>query len=282
MKTRAGLVALLSLALLGAYVHAQFGQQAAKLDLVKVRDDLFVIHNDFVPGNTTALITNEGVVLVDDKFEIDHDNIMAQLKKVTSQPVKYVINTHFHGDHSGGNAKLQALNAQVVASEAARQKMVETKMPGLPNVTLENRLRLYVGGKRIEVHYLGRAHTDGDVVVLFPDHRVLAMGDMFTFGDATPQLVDYAGGGSAVEWTKTVEGALKLDFDAVVPGHGAVTTKQELQKFRDSTMSLRTRVRDMVGQKRSRADIEKMLRSDFHFADLHVKVSLDGLIKELQ
>ena len=282
MKTRAGLVALLSLALLGAYVHAQFGQQAAKLDLVKVRDDLFVIHNDFVPGNTTALITNEGVVLVDDKFEIDHNNIMAQLKKVTSQPVKYVINTHFHGDHSGGNAKLQALNAQVVASEAARRKMVETKMPGLPNVTLENRLRLYVGGKRIEVHYLGRAHTDGAVVVLFPDHRVLAMGDMFTFGDATPQLVDYAGGGSAVEWTKTVEGALKLDFDAVVPGHGAVTTKQELQKFRDSTMSLRTKVRDMVAQKRSRAEIEKMLRSDFHFADLHVKVSLDGLIKELQ
>jgi cyclase len=280
--TRVGLVALLSLALLGAYVHAQFGQEAAKLDLVKVKDDLFVIHNDFVPGNTTALITNEGVVLVDDKFEIDHDNIMAQLKKVTSQPVKYVINTHFHGDHSGGNAKLQALNAQVVASEAARRKMVETKMPGLPNVTLDNRLRLYVGGKRIEVHYLGRAHTDGDVVVLFPDHRVLAMGDMFTFGDATPQLVDYAGGGSAVEWTKTVEGALGLEFDTVVPGHGAVTTKPELQKFRDSTMSLRTKVRDMVTQKRSRAEIEKMLRSDFHFADLHVKVSLDGLIKELQ
>jgi glyoxylase-like metal-dependent hydrolase (beta-lactamase superfamily II) len=155
-------------------------------------------------------------------------------------------------------------------------------MPGLPNVTLENRLRLYVGGKRIEVHYLGRAHTNGDVVVLFPDHRVLAMGDMFTFGDATPQLVDYPGGGSAVEWTKTVEGALQLEFDNVVPGHGAVTTKQELRKFRDSTMSLRTRVHDMVTQKRSRADIEKMLRSEFHFADLHVKFSLDGLIKELQ
>jgi glyoxylase-like metal-dependent hydrolase (beta-lactamase superfamily II) len=268
--------------MLGAYLHAQFGTEAAKLDLVKVKDDLYVIHNDYVPGNTTALITNEGVVLVDDKFEIDSANILAQLKKVTNQPVKYVINTHFHGDHSGGNAKLQALNAQVVASEAARQKMVETKMPGLPNVTLENRLRLYVGGKRVEVHYFGRSHTNGDVVVLFPDHRVLAMGDMFTFGDATPQLVDYAGGGSAVEWTKTVEGALGLDFDTVVPGHGVVTTKQEVRKFRDSTMSLRTKVHDMVSQKKSPAEIEKMLRSDFHFADLHVKVSLDGLIKELQ
>jgi glyoxylase-like metal-dependent hydrolase (beta-lactamase superfamily II) len=282
MKKRVALVAVLSLAMLGAYVHAQFGAAAAKLDLVKVKDDLYVIHNDYVPGNTTALITNEGVVLVDDKFEIDSANILAELKKVTNQPVKYVINTHFHGDHSGGNAKLQALNAQVVASEAARQKMVETKMPGLPNVTLENRLRLYVGGKRVEVHYFGRSHTNGDVVVLFPDHRVLAMGDMFTFGDATPQLVDYAGGGSAVEWTKTVEGALGLDFDTVIPGHGVVTTKQEVRKFRDSTMSLRTKVHDMVAQKKSRAEVEKMLRSDFHFADLHVQVSLDGLIKELQ
>jgi glyoxylase-like metal-dependent hydrolase (beta-lactamase superfamily II) len=113
MKTRVSLVALLFVALLGAYTYAQLGNQAAKLDLVKVKDDLFVIHNDFVPGNTTALVTNEGVVLVDDKFEIDHDNIMAQLKKVTSQPVRYVINTHYHGDHSGGNAKLQALNVQV-------------------------------------------------------------------------------------------------------------------------------------------------------------------------
>jgi glyoxylase-like metal-dependent hydrolase (beta-lactamase superfamily II) len=282
MKTRVSLVALLGFALLGAYAYAQFGNQASKLDLVKVKDDLFVIHNDFVPGNTTALVTNEGVVLVDDKFEIDHDNIMAQLKKVTSQPVRYVINTHYHGDHSGGNAKLQALNVQVVASEAAREKMVETKMPGLPNVTLEDRVRLYVGGKRVEVYYFGRSHTNGDVVVLFPDHRVLSAGDMFTLGDATPELIDYAGGGSAKEWTKTLDGALGLDFDAVVPGHGLVTTKQEMRKFRDSTVTLRTRVHDMLAQNKTRVDIEKMLRSEFHFADLHVQLSLDGLISELR
>jgi glyoxylase-like metal-dependent hydrolase (beta-lactamase superfamily II) len=105
---------------------------------------------------------------------------------------------------------------------------------------------------------------------------------MFTFGDATPQLVDYAGGGSAKEWTKTVDGALTLDFDAVVPGHGLVTTKQELRKFRESTMSLRTRVHDMLVTNKTRAEIEKMLRSDFHFADLHIQLSLDGMMAELR
>src|SRR5438876_3056110 len=100
-----------------AYVHAQFGNAPAKLNTVKIKDDLYVIHNDFVPGNTTALITNEGVVLVDDKFEVDHNNILAEVKKITGQPVKYVINTHHHDDHSGGNAKMQAMNVQVVATE---------------------------------------------------------------------------------------------------------------------------------------------------------------------
>jgi len=282
MKTRTTLITAIALAMFGVFVKAQFGTQPAKLDTIKLKDDLFVIHNDFVPGNTTALITNQGVVLVDDKFEIDHDGIMAQLKKLTNQPVKYVINTHYHADHSGGNPKLQALGAQVVTSERARSKMAEVKQPGMANITLDDALRLYLGGKRIEVHYFGRSHTDGDVVVLFPDHRVLSAGDMFTFGDATPQLIDYAGGGSAREWTSTLDGALKLDFDSVVPGHGGVTTKQEMRKFRDSTITLRNRVHDMLAQNKSRAEIEKMLRSEFHFADLHVMLSLDGMMSELR
>jgi glyoxylase-like metal-dependent hydrolase (beta-lactamase superfamily II) len=282
MNRRVALAALVSIAMLGAYVHAQFGNQAAKLDTVKIKDDLFVIHNDFVPGNTTVLVTNAGVVLVDDKFEIDHENIMAQLKKITNQPVKYVINTHYHGDHSGGNPKLQALGAQVITSQQARDKMVEIKQPGMANVTLDNSLRLFLGGKRVEVYRFGRAHTDGDIVVLFPDHRVLSAGDMFTFGDATPQLIDYAGGGSARDWTGTLDGALRLEFDQVVPGHGLVTTKQEMRKFRDSTMTLRTKVHDMIVGKKTKADIEKMLRTDFKFADLHIERSLDGLMLELQ
>src|SRR2546425_4001256 len=108
-----------------AYVHAQFGNAPAKLNTVKIADDLYVIHNDFVPGNTTALITNQGVVLVDDKFEIDHDGIVAEVKKITNQPIKYVINTHHHADHSGGNAKMQAMSVQAIASEQARENMVD-------------------------------------------------------------------------------------------------------------------------------------------------------------
>ena len=118
--------------------------------------------------------------------------------------------------------------------------MVETNQPGAPNVTLENSVRLYLGGKRVEVYHFGRAHTDGDVVAYFPDHRVVAMGDMFTIGDGLPPLVDYPGGGSTREWPHSLEGALKLDFDTAIPGHGKPGTKADLRKYRDSLTTLGT------------------------------------------
>ena len=207
---RLSLAGVMAAAMCVAYVHAQFGNAPSKLNTVKITDDLYVIHNDFVPGNTTALITNQGVVLVDDKFEIDHDSIMAELKKITNQPVKYVINTHHHADHSGGNAKMQQLNAVVVASEQAVDNMFEARQPGIPTVAVERHAHIYLGGKSVEIYHFGRAHTNGDVVVLFRAERALAAGDMFTYGDATPELVDYSGGGSSKEWTTTLDSALDL------------------------------------------------------------------------
>src|SRR6516225_11565375 len=107
------LAGVMAVAMCVAYLHAQFGNAPSKLNTIKITDDLFVIHNDFVPGNTTALVTNEGVLLVDDKFEIDFPNIVAEVKRLTSQPIKYVVNTHHHADHSGSNAKMQAISVQV-------------------------------------------------------------------------------------------------------------------------------------------------------------------------
>jgi len=262
--------------------YTQFGQTPAKLDLVKVKDDLYVIHNDIVPGNTTALITNEGVLLVDDKFDIDHNGILEQLKKVTDKPIKYVVNTHHHPDHSGGNAKMLAMNAVIVASEEARENMVDGKQPGLPNIVIEHHAHIFIGGKNVELYHYGRAHTNGDVVVLFPADRTLAAGDIFTYGDATPQLIDYSGGGSAKEWPKTLEAALKLDFDTVVPGHGNVTTKAEMAKFRESTIQTRNRIHELVSQKKSRDEIAKTMQTDFHWGPLQMALSLDGAMAEMR
>jgi glyoxylase-like metal-dependent hydrolase (beta-lactamase superfamily II) len=231
----------------------------------------------------TALVTDDGVLLVDNKFEIDHDSIMAMLRTVTDQPIKYVINTHYHADHSGGNAKLQALDAVAVASDSARARMVAQNQSGLPDVTLNDRAALYIGGKGVEIHSVSPAHTDGDVVVLFPDYGVLAAGDIFANGPGTSaQFVDHAGGGSAKEWPNAVAEALELEFATVVPGHGLVSTRADLEAYHARSLRFRDVLSELVGQGRSRGEIEAVVRADFGFEDFHVQSGLDGLINEFR
>lgn len=277
-------VALLAAAtLFSAAAQAQFGDAPAELEMIRLNDDMYVISNVAVPGLVTVLVTDEGVVLVDDKFEIDHDGIMRLVRSVTDQPVKYVINTHYHGDHSGGNAKLQALDAIAVASSAARERMVAANQAGQPNFTLSDKASIYIGGKTIEVYRVSPAHTDGDVVVLFPDYDTLAAGDIFANGPGTSaQLVDYAGGGSAKSWPLAVAEALALDFSTVVPGHGLVSTRADMEEYLLRTMRFRDVLTEMARQGRSQADIEAVVRSDFAWEDFHVQMALPGLIAEFR
>jgi glyoxylase-like metal-dependent hydrolase (beta-lactamase superfamily II) len=271
------------LLMVGVYVSGQ-GQapRPAQLTTQKLADDLFVIRNAFVPGNTTVLVTDEGVVLVDDKFEVDVTNVVAEVKKVTSQPIRYVINTHHHGDHSGGNSTLQMQGVQAIAHERARQLMVEANQPGLPTLTFTDKSSVHLGGKTVELYWFGRAHTAGDIFAYFPAHRVLATGDAYTQGTATPQLIDYQGGGSAKEWPLTLDKALRLDFDTVIPGHGEVSTKADLQKFREATDAMQKRVHQMLQQRATPEQVTAVLKSEFNGAQLVFPGAIDGLLLELR
>ena len=142
IKQRTALVATVLLAWTGA-AWSQFGAGPSELSLIEVREDIYVIHNALVPGNVTALITDEGVLLVDNKYAVDYENIMDLLGEVTDEPVVYVVNSHYHGDHSGSNALMQERGARVIASENARVKMIEGSQPGLPDITLDEHVCYY-------------------------------------------------------------------------------------------------------------------------------------------
>ena len=110
-----------------------------QLTTFKVRDNFYMIRSG-QSGNCSVLIAADGVVLIDNKFEMDHDGIMTKLREITDKPVLYVINTHLHADHSGGNATKQALGVKVIAHENARFQMAKTQNTGLPNLTLEEHM----------------------------------------------------------------------------------------------------------------------------------------------
>ena len=244
---------------------------------MKVKDDLFVLAGG--TATATALVTNEGVVLIDDKNPLDFPNLIAALKTVTDQPIKYVVSTHHHPDHVGTNGPQEAAGAVIVGSERTRQNMIELGYPGPPSVTFERDANIILGGKRVELHYFGAAHTGGDIVAYFPQHRVVATGDLYN--NNQPQMIDYAAGGSAKAWAKTLDGVLSLDFDIAIAGHGTVGTKDDVRKFRDSTVTLANRVHDMLVSKASREEIEKVMRTEFKWGNLQVNRGLTGIMAEM-
>ena len=209
------------------------GQPVQPIQMVK--PGLYV-----VPGggsNSIVRVTPDGVILVDTKLPgaANYDALVAQIKTVTPQPVKLVIVTHHHADHTGNNDRFIAAGAQVLG-HAALASALDTYQfdpkPAKPTETYADNERVVrLGGAEVRVLHLGRAHTGGDSVVYFPDVKVVATSDAVTTG-ATGPLADYAGGGSFVGFATVLDAMLKLDFGTAIPGAGPVLTKADVQTFR--------------------------------------------------
>jgi glyoxylase-like metal-dependent hydrolase (beta-lactamase superfamily II) len=265
-----------------AYTQNQGGPPQLKLN--KVKDDLYEIEGD--GGNVAVLVTSEGAILVDDKFEQDHDAIMSKVQSVTNQPVKYVLTTHHHSDHSGGNAKFLP-TAEIISTANARNNIVEHKQPNAsPNmaparIVFTQETAVFLGGKEVRAIYFGRGHTNGDAVIYFPTLKTVHTGDLMAGN--TP-LIDYAGGGSVVEWTRTLDGALRLDFETVIPGHGAVTNKAGLQTYRDNVEKLRNRAGRLIRDGKSQEEVAQVMMAEFGWGpkSMQIQWSLPGMMKELR
>jgi cyclase len=245
----------LSLTLAGVWTALTQQQPVPDLTVEKIADDLHVIVGD--GGNVAVYSTPEGVILIDDKFERDAPQIMAKVKAITDKPVRYVLNTHHHGDHTGGNQKLLDLNAEIILHRNARANMVRLNQPGVPRVTFSDETAVYLGGKEVRAKYFGRGHTNGDVVILFPARRTLHTGDLFT--NSVP-LIDYSAGASGVEWTATLKAALALDFDTVIPGHGPIMKRADLEKWIATFDSVRGRVSEQKRQGKSKEQVVQALQ----------------------
>ena len=245
------------------------------MHIEKVRGDLYMISGE--GGNVAVEVTNEGVILGDNMYDRSHADILAQVKSVSDKPIKYILNTHYHDDHSGGNAKMLSF-AEIIAHQNVRTNLVAKKQPyyedtpgtpiGLPQVTFSDEASVHLGGKEVRAFYFGRGHTDGDAVIYFPDEKTIQTGDLFLArtGAAAQKLfifVDYAHGGSLFEWTRTLDRMLALDFDKVIPGHGPVSTRADVVKFRSDLEAMRTRLIGLIKQGKSRDDIANTLESDY-------------------
>ena len=214
----------------------------APLLMSQIDDDLYVVTGS--GGNVAVHITSEGAVLVDDKFASNHGELVGCVARVTDLPIRYVIGTHHHEDHMGGNEPLvSSARVRVLAHENVRTNMIAKKQPAPPDVVFAEKTSLFLGEATIEVYHFGHGHTNSDAVVLFPELNVLHAGDLFV--DGLP-FIDYANGGSSADWIDTLGGILGLDFETVIPGHGPLMTKSDVQAFRDRFVTLRTRTMQLI------------------------------------
>ena len=275
-----------SLFLLGCWVAwTQSGGAPPELKVNKVKEDLYEIEGD--GGNVAVYVTGQGVIMVDDKYDRDYGNIVAKIKGITNQPVKYIISTHHHEDHSGGNSKFGPAGVEIVSTAQARRNIVEHKQsnatPGMvgASVVFTDETAVFLGGKEVRAKYFGRGHTNGDAVVYFPALRTIHTGDLMAGN--TP-LIDYPGGGSLAEWARTLDEAMKWDFDTVIPGHGPVTTKANLKAYRDNVDKLRSRATAMVRGGKSQEEIGKVMQAEFGWqpTGLQMQWSLPGMMTELK
>ncbi len=267
-------------------VHAQapalgpsFGP--AEMTLIPVRDNVYMIRKA-PSGNVTMLVGKKHVLLIDAKFPQDHDGIIKVVRSVTDLPVRYVIDTHLHADHAGGNPAMQMIGADIIASEGARQIMAERQSPGLPDIAIRDYLRIYLDDMPVDLYYLGRGHTGTDIVIHLPTKRILVSGDLFALYEPYRAVIDYSAGGSLREWTHTLDRVLALDFDTVIPGHSGLTDRKNMEGYKAYLTRTQDMVREMNRQKRPHDDIKAMLQSEFAWGGLEMAVGLDGAINEMQ
>jgi glyoxylase-like metal-dependent hydrolase (beta-lactamase superfamily II) len=192
-------------------------------------------------GNIGVSVGEDGVVLVDDQFAPLAPKIRAALEGLTDKPIKFVLNTHFHGDHTGGNAQFGA-QAPIIAHENVRKRLQEGGTVGgmevkpaskaaLPVITFNDRATIHLNGEDIRAIHFPNGHTDGDSVVFFPQSNVVHMGDDFvTYGFP---FVDAHSGGSVSGMIAGVEKVLSMTPPdvKVIPGHGPLSTPEDMRKF---------------------------------------------------
>jgi len=269
---KTAIIALIALggAVCGPTVYGQASQPTpGHLVIEQVKPGLYAILN---PGGNTiaARVTNEGVILVDDMPAMYYGQIVERIKSVTNQPIRYIINTHHHNDHSGSNAQFRAADKQIifVAHDNVRHNMTcgKTSNPdpsAAPNLTYAQQATIRLGDAEVRLYHFGRGHTNGDTVAYFPDLKVAVTGDLFT-AYLNPPRIEAACGGSSYDWLQTMDKVLALDIDRVIPGHGPVSTKQDIANKRHGMEMLQARTIDLI----RKGVLKDQYKNELHVDDL--------------
>lgn len=256
MKPRLTLLALLSAFSAPAFAQRDFS--GVEINTIPVTPGIYMLEG--AGGNIGLSIGPDGAFVIDDQFAPLSEKIMAAIGAVSDQPVKFVLNTHWHGDHTGGNEAFHDKGAIIVAHDNARKRLKDglkratgetppAPAGALPVITFSSEASFYWNGHDIRVRHPAPAHTDGDAVVYFEDANVIHMGDVF-FNGRYP-FIDVESGGDLNGYIAAQEAALAAanSDTKIIPGHGPLASRADLAAELEMLKQVRTRVLALIEKK---------------------------------
>jgi glyoxylase-like metal-dependent hydrolase (beta-lactamase superfamily II) len=225
-------------------------------------------------GNIGVSYGEDGTVLIDDQFAPLTGKIQTAIAGLGASPVKFLINTHWHGDHTGGNENFGKAGAVIMAHDNVRVRMASDQKTGfgeikaspkaaLPVITYAEGLKLHLNGEEVRVVSVPPAHTDGDSIVHWTKSNVIHMGDLY-FNKVTFPFVDRGSGGDVRGVIIAADKALAMADDAtkIIPGHGPVATKADLKAYRDTVSEIVSRVEKAAKEGKTLAEVKAMKPAD--------------------
>lgn len=245
---------------------AQQNFDNVQIEASQVTDNIYMLTG--AGGNIGLIIGEDGAFIVDDQFAPLTDKIKAKIAELTDKPVEFVINTHWHGDHTGGNENFGKAGALIVAHDNVRERMSSEQFSSafnrttppspdeaLPVVTFAEDVSFHINGETIHVFHVENAHTDGDAIIHFKNANVFHLGDTF-FAGRFP-YIDLDAGGSIDGMISSANKVLSLadDDTQIIPGHGPLSSPDDLKKYRDVMMKVRAKVMIMVREDKTLEEI---------------------------
>ncbi len=262
---RKGLLIVLATTVAVLAIGGFVANQALRdLTSVHVTDDVVLLQGP-LSGNVAVLRTGAGAVVVDTMLlRSQGEAVIEAAEEAAGEPVTMVINTHYHLDHTHGNPAFAA-GTRIVATDRTLHHLRELDADywadaaaALPNETFADTRDIAIGNKTIRLTHPGRGHTDGDLVVLFVEDRVLHAGDLY-FNRTYPNI-DLEAGGSVQAWPATLDAVMPLPFDQVIPGHGELSDRAGLAAFRDFMAELAAAGREAAAQGWTREEMQSRAR----------------------
>jgi glyoxylase-like metal-dependent hydrolase (beta-lactamase superfamily II) len=225
------------------------------IETIKLSNQLYMLVGG--GGNVGVSVGDDGVFVIDDKYEPLTPKIVAAIKNLTDKDVKFLANTHHHGDHTGGNANMKNLGATIIAHDNVRRnmEMSDSNKDGLPIITFNDKLSLYINGEKVSVFHVDHAHTDGDAMLFFNQSNVLHTGDVY-FNNMYP-YIDLNSGGSINGYIEAVKKGLEAinDDTKIIPGHGKVSNKAEYKTFLTMLETLKIKVMDEINKGKTEDEV---------------------------